>query len=170
MSERICKYGDPNCPCPDGDPCHYEGKDAFTPPEQMTNTARIAIDHATQQIESLKAENSALKQELADEAAADIQINETMGKYMAERDAWKQIAEEYRGAGRNTNIEYFIRSINERFDALSSDYPQQVAAAERCDAIIGNGKRRCSAQKGHGGQHIWLNPVMADALKEGKDK
>lgn len=20
-----CKYGDPTCPCQDGDPCHYEG-------------------------------------------------------------------------------------------------------------------------------------------------
>lgn len=22
-----CRYGDPRCPCQDGDPCHYEGDD-----------------------------------------------------------------------------------------------------------------------------------------------
>ena len=27
-----CPYGDPYCPCQDGDPCHYEGDDAMTPP------------------------------------------------------------------------------------------------------------------------------------------
>ena len=25
-----CKYGDPLCPCPDGDPCHYEGNNPMT--------------------------------------------------------------------------------------------------------------------------------------------
>lgn len=27
-----CKYGDPACPCQDGDTCHYEGKDAWPKP------------------------------------------------------------------------------------------------------------------------------------------
>jgi hypothetical protein len=27
-----CKYGDPTCPCQDGDLCHYEGKNAWPAP------------------------------------------------------------------------------------------------------------------------------------------
>lgn len=27
-----CPYGDPLCPCPDGDPCHYEGENPMVPP------------------------------------------------------------------------------------------------------------------------------------------
>lgn len=27
-----CRYGDPICPCQDGDMCHYEGPDPMTPP------------------------------------------------------------------------------------------------------------------------------------------
>jgi hypothetical protein len=27
---KVCKYGDTTCPCPDGDPCHYEGKNPMT--------------------------------------------------------------------------------------------------------------------------------------------
>ena len=26
-----CKYGDPYCPCQDGDQCHYEGVGAWSP-------------------------------------------------------------------------------------------------------------------------------------------
>lgn len=29
-----CKYGDPLCPCQDGDECHYEGKNPMVPPVQ----------------------------------------------------------------------------------------------------------------------------------------
>lgn len=32
MSEDICPYGDPLCPCPDGVLCHYEGEDAWPSP------------------------------------------------------------------------------------------------------------------------------------------
>lgn len=28
----ICPHGDPTCPCPDGDACHYEGFDAMICP------------------------------------------------------------------------------------------------------------------------------------------
>ena len=54
----ICKYGDPVCPCQDGDPCHYEPH-GDTPamhvaPESVLRAvaaereagAKIAIDHA----------------------------------------------------------------------------------------------------------------------------
>jgi hypothetical protein len=30
---KKCKYGDPLCPCQDGDACHYEGKDAWSVPK-----------------------------------------------------------------------------------------------------------------------------------------
>ena len=30
-----CKYGDPTCPCQDGDPCHYEGDNPMTPPTAL---------------------------------------------------------------------------------------------------------------------------------------
>jgi hypothetical protein len=29
-----CKYGDPTCPCQDGDMCHYEGPNAWPPPAE----------------------------------------------------------------------------------------------------------------------------------------
>lgn len=32
-AQPVCKYGDPLCPCPDGDQCHYEGKDAWPAPQ-----------------------------------------------------------------------------------------------------------------------------------------
>lgn len=31
-SDAACKYGDPSCPCQDGDSCHYEGENPWTPP------------------------------------------------------------------------------------------------------------------------------------------
>ena len=31
-----CKYGDPACPCQDGDTCHYEGENPMTPPYTLT--------------------------------------------------------------------------------------------------------------------------------------
>lgn len=30
-----CKYGDPSCPCQDGDMCHYEGPNAWTKPYHL---------------------------------------------------------------------------------------------------------------------------------------
>lgn len=30
--KKVCKYGDPFCPCQDGDPCHYEGKNPMPAP------------------------------------------------------------------------------------------------------------------------------------------
>jgi hypothetical protein len=32
---KLCKYGDPFCPCQDGDPCHYEGENPMTPPARI---------------------------------------------------------------------------------------------------------------------------------------
>ena len=29
----LCKYGDPTCPCQDGDMCHYEGPNPWPPRE-----------------------------------------------------------------------------------------------------------------------------------------
>lgn len=34
--ETYCPYGDPYCPCQDGDPCHYEGDDAMNAPFEWT--------------------------------------------------------------------------------------------------------------------------------------
>ena len=33
--EKICKHGDRYCPCPDGDPCHYEGENPMPKPEEQ---------------------------------------------------------------------------------------------------------------------------------------
>lgn len=30
-AQRECKYGDPTCPCQDGDECHYEGDNPMRP-------------------------------------------------------------------------------------------------------------------------------------------
>ena len=32
LREEACKYGDPLCPCQDGDVCLYEGFNPFAPP------------------------------------------------------------------------------------------------------------------------------------------
>lgn len=32
---RRCKFGDPLCPCQDGDSCHYEGPDAWAVPKNL---------------------------------------------------------------------------------------------------------------------------------------
>ena len=37
-----CKYGDPTCPCQDGDPCHYEGENAMNVPPNPGSDAAIA--------------------------------------------------------------------------------------------------------------------------------
>lgn len=34
--DRPCPYGDPTCPCQDGDPCHYTGPNPMTPPGQWS--------------------------------------------------------------------------------------------------------------------------------------
>ena len=44
----ICPSGDKNCPCPDGDMCHYEGPNPMTPPmksmEARLTTTQEALD------------------------------------------------------------------------------------------------------------------------------
>lgn len=69
---RQCKYGDPTCPCQDGDQCHYAGYQAMgVPPhlvdrlielhgrdmnEQMTRSHKIAADaRASLQMQLTKA-------------------------------------------------------------------------------------------------------------------
>jgi len=32
---KPCKYGDPLCPCQDGDMCHYDGPNPWRPPSQQ---------------------------------------------------------------------------------------------------------------------------------------
>ena len=47
MKRDSCPHGDPLCPCQDGDPCHYEGKDAMTCPkilEEREACAKMADD------------------------------------------------------------------------------------------------------------------------------
>ncbi len=41
-----CKYGDPSCPCQDGDLCHYEGENPMTPPAILL--ARLAAEQLRQ--------------------------------------------------------------------------------------------------------------------------
>lgn len=47
--QRPCKYGDPHCPCQDGDLCHYEGPNPMSPESAAMERARYAwedIDEA----------------------------------------------------------------------------------------------------------------------------
>lgn len=39
VSAPICPYGDIYCPCPDGDPCHYEDKVSHPLPVPETSSA-----------------------------------------------------------------------------------------------------------------------------------
>lgn len=38
-----CKFGDPLCPCQDGDACHYEGANPMTPPTVLAPDTRPPI-------------------------------------------------------------------------------------------------------------------------------
>lgn len=35
QEKKGCKYGDPYCPCQDGDSCHYEGENPMAPPAPL---------------------------------------------------------------------------------------------------------------------------------------
>lgn len=49
-----CKYGDPTCPCQDGDACHYEGPEPVmnVPPEHVRNV-RAALEKNAADMEKL---------------------------------------------------------------------------------------------------------------------
>jgi hypothetical protein len=65
MSKR-CKYGDPTCPCPDGDLCHYEGSKPWSvPPEYVRN----AINDKNAELVALKAGYAECIEDMADWAA-----------------------------------------------------------------------------------------------------
>lgn len=36
-----CKYGDPGCPCQDGDECHYEGENPWPPPKPAESPRKL---------------------------------------------------------------------------------------------------------------------------------
>lgn len=40
MTTSECFYGDPTCPCRDGDPCHYEGENPMNVPPEYVRRAR----------------------------------------------------------------------------------------------------------------------------------
>ena len=40
-----CKYGDPTCPCQDGDMCHYEGPNPMTPPREACHCSKYNLSH-----------------------------------------------------------------------------------------------------------------------------
>jgi len=50
---KYCRYGDPTCPCQDGDPCHYEGKNPWTPPIQMLEKVKAELAQLQQAREEL---------------------------------------------------------------------------------------------------------------------
>ena len=39
---NVCPHGDTLCPCPDGDPCHYEGENPMTCPKVLGERERAA--------------------------------------------------------------------------------------------------------------------------------
>lgn len=41
----LCPHGDPTCPCPDGDPCHYEGRCVMACPNPPPNAGSVAHCH-----------------------------------------------------------------------------------------------------------------------------
>ena len=71
-----CKYGDPMCPCQDGDACHYEGDNPMTPPPIK---ARIA---------ALEAERDAAIASAPTQGA----LGEALKIVQAERDAMRHLA------------------------------------------------------------------------------
>jgi hypothetical protein len=58
MSE-VCKYGDPYCPCQDGDMCHYEGQNPMNPRyliENARNAMRVVFSHKVGDVECMSPE------------------------------------------------------------------------------------------------------------------
>ena len=45
-----CKYGDPTCPCQDGDMCHYEGPRPMSVPPEYVRLASFALRSALERI------------------------------------------------------------------------------------------------------------------------
>lgn len=43
---KVCKSGDETCPCPDGDPCHYEGEGAWPRPTDEAIAVQAAMTEA----------------------------------------------------------------------------------------------------------------------------
>lgn len=41
----MCPHGDPTCPCPDGDACHYEGADAWICPNPVLGIKGLTNAH-----------------------------------------------------------------------------------------------------------------------------
>jgi len=41
---KKCKYGDPTCPCQDGDMCHYEGPNPMKPPKLFAEGAIVQCE------------------------------------------------------------------------------------------------------------------------------
>lgn len=44
--KSACKYGDPTCPCQDGDMCNYEGPNPMTPPTPLLRVYMVATQKA----------------------------------------------------------------------------------------------------------------------------
>lgn len=52
-----CPHGDASCPCPDGDPCHYEGPEPMAcpnPPRHEQRFSEVRIMHLGQEGEPLE--------------------------------------------------------------------------------------------------------------------
>lgn len=45
MTLRSCPHGDPTCPCPDGDPCHYDGTSAMLCPNPVLGIEGLVYAH-----------------------------------------------------------------------------------------------------------------------------
>ena len=45
VMETTCPHGDVTCPCPDGDPCHYEGADAMICPNPVLGIKGLTWAH-----------------------------------------------------------------------------------------------------------------------------
>lgn len=122
---RVCKFGDPSCPCQDGDMCHYEGPNPWSPPseqQQMEWAAkaslftpeRITSVVSLRKIETELAELGDLLQlAIQDGNEAEIAaIQEQIGKYLT---AEQRKVDSYHGFIRNgLNLIGEIKAEEER--------------------------------------------------------
>jgi len=52
---KSCPHGDELCPCPDGDPCHYEGENPMISPKEIrVHGASVCVNITPHQIKEIK--------------------------------------------------------------------------------------------------------------------
>lgn len=72
--QALCPYGDPTCPCQDGDACHYEPIEGTDGLRHVSSFMNVRPEFVRAAKATLQAENAALQQRIERLEAALLQI------------------------------------------------------------------------------------------------